>query len=45
MRYLWGGQGDREINERKGRGNEKGAGGMRSALSMKLHHWWLGEAL
>jgi hypothetical protein len=23
--------------------NEKGAGGMRSALCMKLHHWWLGE--
>jgi hypothetical protein len=25
--YLWGGQGDREIYERKGRGNEKAAGG------------------
>jgi hypothetical protein len=29
--YLCG-QGDIEIYERKGRGNEKGAGGMRSAL-------------
>jgi hypothetical protein len=23
----------------------KEQGGMRSALSTKLHHWWLGEAL
>jgi hypothetical protein len=40
-----GGQGDREISERKGRGNEKAAGGMTRAPSVILHHWWLGEAL
>jgi hypothetical protein len=35
----------REIQERKGRGNDKGSGGMRKALSMILHHCWFWEAL
>jgi hypothetical protein len=31
--------------ERKGRGNEKAAGGMIKALRMILHHSWLWKAL
>jgi hypothetical protein len=42
MGTVWAG---REIKERKERGKEKRAGGIRRVLSMKLHHWWLWEAL
>jgi hypothetical protein len=41
----YGGQGDRYKREREEEMRKHSREGITRALSMILHHWWLGEAL